>query len=193
MIDAFDELSGLLELLNNVDTKGNIIQVSNITSEAFKNGGKLFLCGNGGSAAEAQHMAAEYVATLDHRNFRDGLPALALTVDTSFLTAWTNDFGYEKVFARQLSVFGALGDVLFAYSTSGNSKNVLRACEHAVQNGIKVIGFAGDDGGKLKQIADICFIVPSKKTARIQEIHTLIGHIICGHVEAELRILEVSE
>lgn len=187
MIDAFDELTELLKLLNTLDTMQTINRVAKLTSDAFEKGGKLFLCGNGGSAAEAQHMAAEYVATLDHRNFRDGLPALALTVDTSFLTAWTNDFGYDEVFARQLSVFGNSGDILFAYSTSGNSKNVIKACDHAARNGIKVVGFSGHGGGELMKIADICFSVPSMKTARIQEIHTLIGHTVCGKVETNLQ------
>ena len=193
MIDAFDELMELLKLLNTSDTMQTVNRVAKLTSDAFEKGGKLFLCGNGGSAAEAQHMAAEYVATLDHRNFRDGLPALALTVDTSFLTAWTNDFGYDEVFARQLSVFGNSGDILFAYSTSGNSKNVIKACDHAVGNGIKVVGFSGNGGGELMKIADICFTVPSTNTARIQEIHTLIGHTLCGQVEYNLQLTKFSK
>lgn len=145
--------------------------------------GVLYFVGNGGSAAEAQHMSAEYIATLDRKNFRNGIRSHALTVDTSFLTAWTNDFGYDEVFSRQLETLGRYGDVLFAYSTSGSSKNVVRCGEVAKLLGIRVIGFTGEKEGDLSSLSDVCFRVPSNKTALIQEIHTMLGHSICAEVE----------
>jgi len=152
----------------------------------IKNEKILFFAGNGGSAAEAQHMSAEYLATLEHRNFRPGIKSIALTVDTSFLTAWTNDFGYEDIFVRQLQTLSSEGDVLFAYSTSGNSKNIIKAVEYGKNNGIKIIGFTGNEGGMLTKFSDISFCVPSQSTAMIQEIHTMLGHEICASVEKDL-------
>lgn len=157
-------------------------------SDEVKNNNTLFFAGNGGSAAEAQHMSAEYLATLDHRNFRPGIKALALTVDTSFITAWTNDFGYADVYSRQLETLASEGDVFFAYSTSGNSLNILRAIEYANKKRITTIGFTGNKGGKMAAICDICFIVPSASTALIQEVHTMLGHEICGAVENSLQL-----
>lgn len=157
-------------------------------SNKVENNNMLFFAGNGGSAAEAQHMSAEYLATLDHQNYRPGIKALALTVDTSFITAWTNDFSYEDVYLRQLKTLASEGDIFFAYSTSGNSQNILKAIEYANKNGIITIGFTGNKGGKMAAICDICFTVPSVSTALIQEVHTMLGHEICGAVENSLKL-----
>ena len=155
-------------------------------TESIKNEGTLFFAGNGGSAAESQHMSAEYIATLDHNKFRPGIKSIALTVDTSFMTAWTNDFGYEEVFKRQLETLSSKGDVFFAYSTSGNSMNILKALESAKEKEVITIGFSGNDGGKMKDICDICFVVPHMNTALIQEVHSILGHEICSSVEKSL-------
>ena len=155
-------------------------------TESIQNEGTLFFAGNGGSAAESQHMSAEYIATLDHNKFRPGIKSIALTVDTSFMTAWTNDFGYEEVFKRQLETLSTKGDVFFAYSTSGNSMNILKALESAKEKEVITIGFSGNDGGKMKDICDICFVVPHINTALIQEVHSILGHEICSSVEKSL-------
>ena len=187
MLDkAAAELISVVNQLNTKEFKRQITKAVQQVADSFSAGKKLLLAGNGGSAAEAQHMAAEYTATLSCRNFRNGLPAIALTTDTSFLTAWSNDFGIEDIFARQVETLGWDGDVLFAYSTSGNSENILRAVNVARSKNILVIGFAGCGGGKLLDIVDTCLLVPSESTARIQECHTLLGHTICGQVEQAL-------
>ena len=155
-------------------------------TESIQNEGTLFFAGNGGSAAESQHMSAEYIATLDHNKFRPGIKSIALTVDTSFMTAWTNDFGYEEVFKRQLETLSTKGDVFFAYSTSGNSMNILKALESAKEKEVITIGFSGNEGGKMKDICDICFVVPHMNTALIQEVHSILGHEICSSVEKSL-------
>ena len=155
-------------------------------TESIQNGGTLFFAGNGGSAAESQHMSAEYIATLDHNKFRPGIKSIALTVDTSFMTAWTNDFGYEEVFKRQLETLCTKDEVFFAYSTSGNSLNILKALESAKEKEVITIGFSGNDGGKMKNICDICFVVPHMNTALIQEVHSILGHEICSSVEKSL-------
>ena len=155
-------------------------------TESIQNEGTLFFAGNGGSAAESQHMSAEYIATLDHNKFRPGIKSIALTVDTSFMTAWTNDFGYEEVFKRQLETLCTKGDVFFAYSTSGNSLNILKALESAKEKEVITIGFSGNEGGKMKDICDICFVVPHMNTALIQEVHSILGHEICSSVEKSL-------
>lgn len=178
-------LDNRISLLNTIGNsfEDNFSRSVSIIQNAIKNDNFLFFCGNGGSAAEAQHMSAEYIATLDHTRFRKGVRALALTVDTSLITAWTNDFGYEKIFSRQLETLGSCGDILFAYSTSGNSNNIIHAAKKAKDKGINVISFTGNDGGKLADLSDISFIVPSSDTALIQEVHTMLGHDIC--LEAE--------
>jgi D-sedoheptulose 7-phosphate isomerase len=140
--------------------------------------------GNGGSAADAQHWAGELVGRF-HFN-RPGLPAMALTTDTSILTACGNDYGYDYVFARQLEALAVEGDIFFAISTSGNSKNILRAVATAREKGLKVIGFTGLSGGALPALCDICFRPPSDDTPKIQEGHELLGHLICGLIEREL-------
>lgn len=152
----------------------------------LQSGGKILFCGNGGSAADSQHLAAELVVRLRGSFDRPPIPALALTVDTSILTAGANDYGFEEVFARQIAALGKPGDLLVAISTSGNSPNILRAVEQAKKQKLYVIGFLGGNGGKLKKLVDLPLIIPSQTTARIQESHILIGHIICELVEMEL-------
>jgi D-sedoheptulose 7-phosphate isomerase len=163
-----------------------ILQASEFISESVLNGGTLFFAGNGGSAAEAQHMSAEYLATLNHRNFRPGIRSMALTTDTSFLTAWTNDFDYEAIFARQLETMGRTGDVFLAFSTSGNSRNICQGIKSARASGLKIIGFSGGDGGAMMGACDLCFNVPAASTAHIQEVHTMIGHELCALVEKKV-------
>ncbi|MHB8580641.1 MAG: D-sedoheptulose-7-phosphate isomerase [Ignavibacteriaceae bacterium] len=154
--------------------------------DAYKNGKKLLLCGNGGSAADCQHIATELMIRLNHNISRPALAAIALTTDTSNLTAGGNDIGYENVFARNVEGLGNNGDVLLAISTSGNSPNVIKAVEMAHSQKMKVIGFLGGSGGKLKSIVDIPIVVPSDNTQRIQEGHITIAHIICELTEDEL-------
>jgi len=153
---------------------------------AFRNGNKLLLCGNGGSAADCQHIAAEFVIRLSHEIDRPPIPAIALTTDTSNLTAGGNDIGFENVFARNVQGLGQNGDVLLAISTSGNSPNILKAIETAKQKGMKIIGFTGGSGGKLKSLVDVNLIIPSNNVQRIQEGHITVAHIICELVENEL-------
>jgi D-sedoheptulose 7-phosphate isomerase len=164
------------------------MEAARMIADALQAGGKLMLCGNGGSAGDSQHLAAEFVATLDHRRPRAGLAALALTTDTSFLTAYANDFGYEGVFSRQVETLGNEGDVLIGISTSGNSANVVAACGAAREMGIKTIAMTGEDGGKLADHADILLAVPSSVTMHIQESHIALGHVITLAVE---KLLEV--
>lgn len=151
--------------------------------EALKAGNKVLFCGNGGSAADAQHLAAELIGRFQKE--RHSLASIALTTDTSILTAVANDYGYDEVFARQVEGLGRSGDVLIGISTSGNSANVVKAALKARDTGMHTIAFTGEGGGKLKDICDITFAVPSKVTARIQEMHIMVGHIICELVEEE--------
>lgn len=148
---------------------------------AFKAGHKMLLCGNGGSAADAQHIAAEFIGRFKRE--RRSLPAIALTTDTSILTALANDYDYSKVFSRQVEGLGQKGDVLIAISTSGNSVNVLEAVKQAKSQGLVTIGFTGITGGKLKDQTDICFCAQSKKTPNIQEMHIAALHAISEVVE----------
>ena len=161
-----------------------IEKISNLIVDCYNNDGKVLFCGNGGSAAESQHMAAEYCATLDHHRPREGMPAIALTTDTSLITAWANDFGFEGVFQRQVETLGNSGDILIAYSTSGNSKNICMAAKAAKSKGMKVIAFAGNHKNMaIDPLADIVFKSPAIQTPLIQEIHTIAGHEICSNVE----------
>jgi len=148
---------------------------------AFTNDRKVMLCGNGGSAADAQHIAAEFINRFELE--RPPLPAIALTTDTSIITCIGNDYSFDDIFAKQIKAIGVEGDVLLAISTSGNSRNVINAAEAARAQEIYVCGLTGGDGGKLKGISDSCLIVESKSTARIQETHILMGHIICKLVD----------
>ena len=161
----------------------DIIHCGAKLADTYKQGGKLMLCGNGGSAADAQHLAAELVIRFRSSVNRAALAAIALTVDPSMMTAGGNDIGFENVFARALDALGNQGDALIAISTSGNSENVYRACQKAKEKGITTIGLLGADGGKIIHLCDLYCLVPAKETARIQESHILIGHIWCEMIE----------
>lgn len=163
-----------------------ILEAAEAIAQSLRGGGKLLACGNGGSAADAQHIAAELVGRLAPGRERPALPALALTTDTSALTALGNDYGFEEVFARQVQALGRPGDVLLGISTSGNSPNVLQAVRCARALGIRSIGLLGGEGGRLRRLVDLAIVVPSDVTARIQEAHITIGHIVCDLVERML-------
>ncbi len=173
--DVFDEHQQTIEILRQQSEV--ILQMAEIWRTALKNGNKILFCGNGGSAADCQHLAAEMVGRFVRE--RSGLPGIALTTDTSILTAVANDYGFERVFARQVEALGQAGDILMAISTSGNSGNVLKAAEIAADKGMIVIAFSGGDGGKLAELADLCLIAPSAVTAQIQEAHIFVGHLLC--------------
>ncbi len=164
----------------------DISRAVTIVRDALKNDNKILFCGNGGSAADSQHIATEFTIRLNHEIKRKGLPAIALTTDTSALTAGGNDIGFENVFARLVEALGRKGDVLVGISTSGNSENILRAVDRAHENGMTVIGLLGKDGGKLKPKCDLPIVVPSDNTQRIQEGHITIGHIVAELAEMEL-------
>lgn len=165
---------------------GEISRAIDLLTAALRKGGKILLCGNGGSAADAQHLATEFVIRLDPSIKRPGLPAIALTTDTSTLTAGANDIGYDNVFARAVEALGNRGDVLIGISTSGNSESVNRAFLKAREKQMVTIGLLGKDGGKSKDLVDLALIVPANDTQRIQEGHITIGHIIFQQVEQEL-------
>jgi len=161
-----------------------LAQVAAVLLEAFRKGRTVFFFGNGGSAADAQHLAAEYVNRF--RVNRRALPAIALTVDTSVLTSIANDVGFEKVFSRQIEALGRPDDVAVGLSTSGASPNVIAGIRQARQQGLVTIGFSGGEGGALLRECDHCVVVPATSTARIQEMHLICGHVICDIVEQEL-------
>ncbi len=158
-------------------------KTAQLIDAALRRGNKILFCGNGGSAADSQHLAAEFVGRFQTE--RRGLPAVALTVDTSILTAVANDYGYDTVFARQVQALGQPGDVLVGLSTSGNSANVLRAIAEAKAKGMTCIGMTAAGGGKMAACCDICLAVPAEVTARAQEMHILMGHILCELVDHE--------
>lgn len=158
-----------------------LLDVVKLISHCFEAGNKLFFFGNGGSAADAQHLAAEFVNR--YIMDRPPLPAIALTTDTSILTSISNDFSFSEVFAKQLKALGKEGDVAVGISTSGTSPNIIKAFEVAKEMGMKTIALTGNDGGSLVKIADVSLVVPSSSTPRIQEVHILIGHILCELVE----------
>lgn len=161
----------------------DIERIGKVLGEAVKNGNKVMFCGNGGSAADAQHLAAELVVRLRPNVNRKALPGLALTVDPSIITAGGNDYGFDSIFERGVEAYGKEGDVLVGISTSGGSQNVYQALQKAKELGVKSIGLLGKSGGKIKDVCDDCLIVPSDVTARIQESHILIGHIWCEMIE----------
>jgi len=161
-----------------------IEQVSKLCVELYRGKNKTILAGNGGSAADAQHIAAELVGRYGFD--RPSIPSLALTTDTSCLTAIGNDYGYEKIFSRQLEGMGQSGDIFIGISTSGNSKNIINAFISAKEKGITTVALVGRDGGEMAKMADIALVVPSDSTPRIQESHILIGHIICDIIEKEI-------
>lgn len=182
---AFDKSLKLLGAMSrDRDLHALVTRVVALSVEALKRGNKLLFAGNGGSAADAQHWAGELVSRF---NFdRPGLAGIALTTDTSILTAIGNDYGYDYVFARQIEALGHKGDLLFAISTSGNSKNIVRAIHAARDAGIAVIGFTGQGGGAMAELCDICLRMPTQETPKIQECHEVLGHLICGLIESEM-------
>lgn len=183
MSDITQELRDSAALKMQVaDTQGALMHaIIECIWESLQRGGKLLLCGNGGSAADAQHLATECMVRLESE--RCPIPALALTTDTSLLTAAGNDHGFETIFARQIAGLGQAGDVLLAISTSGNSPNIVCAVEAAQRRGLHTVGLLGKDGGKLKDLVHLALVVPSWNTQRIQEVHITLGHIVCGALE----------
>lgn len=184
---AMDHLTALAELAAIVarDLSGGIAELVAVTATALGDGRKLMFCGNGGSAADAQHLATEYVVRLG--DDRAPLPALALTTDTSLLTAAANDYGFEHVFARQVRALGRPGDLLFLHSTSGRSPNLLRAAAEARAVGITTVALLARGGGALAGAVDHALVLPTDSGAHAQELHLAIGHIICQLVEEQLR------
>ncbi|MBW2984845.1 D-sedoheptulose 7-phosphate isomerase [Candidatus Woesearchaeota archaeon] len=164
---------------------GRIQDAANLIADSLKSNKKVLVCGNGGSAADAQHLAGELVGRFKLE--RKALPCIALTTDTSILTAWSNDYSFETIFERQVEALGQKGDVLIGISTSGNSANVIKALEKAKGLGIKTVTLLGKDGGKLKGMADVELVVPCNNTPRVQESHIMILHIICELIERELK------
>ena len=158
-----------------------LIDLAEYISKAFKNDKKLMLCGNGGSAADAQHIAAEFVNRFQLD--RHPLPAMALTTDTSIITSVANDYGYEEVFSKQIQALGVEGDILLAISTSGNSGNIISAIKIAKEKGLYTVGLIGGDGGEMVTLVDLSLVVKSNQTPRVQETHILAGHLICELVE----------
>ena len=185
IVDSLNESSATkLKIQQNCNE--DILTAVDLLVKTFRSGNKLLLCGNGGSAADCQHIAAELLIRLSHDLKRPALPAIALTTDTSNLTAGGNDIGFENVFARSVEGLGNEGDALFAISTSGNSLNVIKAVETAKLKGMKTLGLLGSKGGKLKSQLDLSIIIPSSNVQRIQEGHITVAHIICELVEDDL-------
>ena len=182
-----NEIAESIALKNNLHSLNSIIlEASILLVECLSNNKKILLCGNGGSAGDAQHIAAELLVRLKTGNNRQSIPALSLALDPSYLTAVGNDFGFESVFSRALEGLGQEGDVLIGISTSGNSNNIVKAIEVAREKNMKVVLLLGNNGGKMKGQGDVEIIVPSNVTARIQECHILIGHIFCTIIEKRL-------
>lgn len=179
---AINDSVRMLESLKNLDPQ--VSRAADLIGECFRTGNKLLVCGNGGSAADASHFATELVVrfTKDRR----ALPAICLASDSGILTAAGNDYGFDEIFARQVAAFGVLGDVLICLTTSGKSKNVMRALQEAKARKLKTIAFLGRDGGSTIGIADIDFLVKDDSTARIQEAHQLVIHVLCEIIEAQL-------
>ena len=181
-----------IQLQESIDTKKALLsanldvirEIADVIIKAYKDKRCVYLIGNGGSAADAQHIAGELIGRFKIN--RRPLPAIALTTDTSVITAIANDFGYETCFARQIEALAKPGDILLAFSTSGNSKGILNAVQVAKSLRAITIGFTGKDGGLLKSVVDICLKIPSDNTPRIQECHITVGHIVCSIVEKEL-------
>ena len=179
----FNEFQGHLETIVKVieHMQGDLEIASKLVVDKLKSGNKILLCGNGGSAADAQHIAAELTGR--YKTERRGLPGIALTTDTSALTAIGNDYGYDRVFDRQFEAIASKGDLLIGISTSGNSKNIISALKLAKEMGCATVGFSGRDGGAMNEVCDINLVVPSDDTPRIQEMHILFGHTICQIVD----------
>jgi D-sedoheptulose 7-phosphate isomerase len=180
-----DSIDVKIEIINS-EALSSIMTMGNIIYESIQQGNKLLLCGNGGSAADAQHLAAEMLVRLRSKYNREGMPAIALAQDTSTITACGNDFGYDFLYQRVLQSLGRKGDVFIGITTSGNSENVILAMKEAKKMGIKVFGFLGGSGGKALELCDEAFIVPSHDTGRIQESHITAGHALIEYVEDRL-------
>lgn len=182
------QLKETLGILSIMTKDNNLIKIMEAIAvaciDSLQSGGKLLLAGNGGSAADAQHMAGEYVSRFAFD--RPGIPAIALSTDTSILTAIANDYGYEMLFARQLKVHARKGDIFIAYTTSGKSPNIITALQEAKKLGILCVGMTGNRGGQLLDLCDYVLEVPSNDTPKIQEGHAVLGHILCGLIEREL-------
>ena len=177
--EIFTDHISVFNKLSNTETQ--VYLVAELIYESFKNTGKLLLCGNGGSAADAQHIAAEFIGRFEIE--RGPLPAIALTTDTSVLTCLSNDYDYNQIFSRQIETLGNKNDCLIAISTSGNSQNVINAINTANKSGLTTIGILGNEGGQLKKLCNHNLIVNSKNTARIQETHIFLLHAICGIID----------
>ncbi len=160
-----------------------IEDAAKLSTSSLKRGGRVLICGNGGSAADAQHIAAELSGRF--KKERNALAGIALSVDTSALTAISNDYGFDRVFSRQVEAYGREGDTLIAISTSGNSKNIIEAIKKAKEIGLKVVTLSGKDGGDIKNLGDVNIVVPSQDTPRIQEMHIMIGHMVCALIDKE--------
>lgn len=179
-----DSIEVKKKLLENDDVLKNILETSQVCIKAYKNNNKILIAGNGGSAADAQHIAGELVSRFYFD--RPGLAAFALTTDTSILTAIGNDYGYEKLFSRQIQANGCSGDIFIGISTSGNSKNIIEALRECKKKNIITIGLTGDNDCEMDKLCDICIKIPSTSTPRIQESHIVVGHIICAIIEEEI-------
>jgi D-sedoheptulose 7-phosphate isomerase len=182
---AVMRLRELAELANKAadELPDRITEAASLVREVLAHGGTLFFCGNGGSAADAQHIATEYVVR--YMRNRRAMAAIALTTDTSLLTAAANDLGFEHVFSRQVEALVRPGDLLVVHSTSGTSPNVIRAAESARKRGAKVLALTARDGGPLRSLADVAIVIPTERTDRAQELHLAIQHVICEMVEAD--------
>ena len=181
--ERFEEHLAVAQLVMQSEILEQIERIALVIKQALADGKKVLFCGNGGSAADSQHLAAEFVGRFQKE--RQGLPAIALTVDTSILTAVGNDYGFDKVFVRQVEALANTGDVLIGISTSGNSPNVVEAVKLAKEKGVFCVGMTAAGGGQMAQLCDECIAVPAKITARAQEMHILIGHILCELVDGE--------
>ncbi len=187
------------ELEDSIQVKRRVIdeqipvlnEIVQLLIRTLQAGNKIILFGNGGSAADSQHIAAELVSKF--RRDRQALPAIALTTDTSILTSIANDYGYENVFSRQIEALGRPGDVAIGISTSGNSPNVIQGVKTALAKGMITVGFTGEEGGELKDWVDICFRVPSRSTPRIQEVHITVAHAMCELIEQEFCQTDAQE
>jgi D-sedoheptulose 7-phosphate isomerase len=180
---SINESIATKQALLSEDNIKNIEEIGKTLAQVIENNKKIIFCGNGGSAADSQHLAAELVVRLRSSYERPAIPAIALTVDTSVLTACGNDYGYNYIFSRQIEALAQSDDALIAISTSGNSENIIYAINTAKTKNVKIIGFLGGTGGKIKELCDYTFIAPSSNTARIQEAHITIGHILCEIIE----------
>lgn len=185
VLEKFLEHKELVETLIETNYLEKVEQVGNLIIETLEQGKKLLICGNGGSAADAQHFAAELVGRFVTE--RRALPAIALTTDTSIITSIGNDYSYDVIFSRQVEALGNEGDILIGISTSGNSGNVLKAVNAAKAKGMKTVGLLGKNGGKLVDICDESLVVACNTTARVQEIHELTYHIICEMIDSKIR------